>query len=81
MKKQINTIESDLTNLGLELDDFYIVSFWKTAQSVAIQGHYSDQLFNKLSSLESKGFKSIYHQDFNQWEFKNQQLNINITIS
>ena len=81
MKKQINTIESDLANLGLELDDFYIVSFWKTTQSVAIQGRYSEQLFDKLSALENKGFISKYHQDFNQWDFNNQELKINITIS
>jgi hypothetical protein len=81
MKKQINTIESDLANLGLELDDFYIVSFWKTTQSVAIQGHYSKELFDKLSILEKKGFESKYHEDFNQWDFNNQELKINITIS
>ncbi len=81
MKKQINTIESNLVNLGLELDDFFIVSFWKTSQSVAIQGHYSKELFDKLSALVDKGFKSKYHQDFNQWDFYNQELKINITIS
>jgi hypothetical protein len=81
MKEKINTIETILANFGLHLDDFFIVSFWKTNGEVSIQGHNSPELFSKLSKLVDHGFVLKHHEEVNQWHFNNSKIKVSIVIS
>lgn len=81
MKNQINSVESILAVLGLELDDFFIVSFWKTSQEVHLQGHNSPELFSKVSKLENFGFTKKYYEEVNQYHFINSKIKFNILLS
>jgi hypothetical protein len=41
MKNQINSIESILANFGLQVDDFFVVTFWKTSGEISVQSPVS----------------------------------------
>lgn len=81
MKKQLNSVESILAVLGLELDDFFIVSFWKTSEEVHLQGHNTPELFTKLSKLDNYGFSVKHYEEVNQYHFVNPKIKFNITLS
>lgn len=81
MKKQINSVESILADLGLELEDFFIVSFWKTSEEIAIQGHYTPELYSKVSKILNFGFTMKHYEEFNQYSFVNPSIKLNITLS
>lgn len=81
MKKQLNSVESILAVLGLELDDFFIVSFWKTSEEVHLQGHNTPELFTKLSKLDNYGFNVKHYEEVNQYHFVNPKIKFNITLS
>lgn len=79
MKNQINTIDKVLSQLGIEIDDFFIVSFWKTNKETCLQGHYTEELFSKLSSLLDKGF--VLNKVDNTYNFINKDIMYIFTIS
>jgi hypothetical protein len=79
MKKQIYSIESILALLGFEVDDFFIISFWKTSGETSLQSHFSEEMFNKCQMLLNQDF--IYTYDNNIHQYLNQKINLRISLS
>jgi hypothetical protein len=81
MKEKIYSIETILGNFDLQLEDFFIVSFWKTSGEISLQGHKTPELFDKLSKLVDHGFVLKHYEHSKQWHFNNAEYNLNIAIS
>lgn len=81
MKKQLNSVESILAVLGLELDDFFIISFWKTSEEVHLQGHNTPELYSKVSKLVNFGFTMKHYEEVNQYHFINSNIKFNISLA
>lgn len=79
MKNQIKSIESILANFGLQVDDFFVVTFWKTSGEISVQSHFSEQIFNKCEVLLNQGFKYTYVNNIHQ--YFSQENNLRIALS
>lgn len=81
MKKQLYSIEQNLANLGLELDDFFIFSLWKTSREVGFQGNFNAELFGKLSSNISADFTYTHYEKTKLHVFVCLKNNYRFTLS
>jgi hypothetical protein len=79
MKNQINSIESILANFGLQVDDFFVVTFWKTSGEISVQSHFSVEMFNKCQMLLNKDFIYTYNNNIHQ--YFSQENNLRIALS
>lgn len=76
MKNQINSIESILANFGLQVDDFFVVTFWKTSGEISVQSHFSLEMFNKCHLLLNQGFTYNYVNNIHQYFSQEKNLRI-----
>jgi hypothetical protein len=79
MKNQIKSVESILAKYGFEVDDFFIISFWKTSGEIAVQSHFSSEMFEKCKSLIDKDFR--YTVSANIHQFVNEENHLRISLS
>ncbi len=79
MKNQINSIESILANFGLQVDDFFVVTFWKTSGEISVQSHFSVEMLNKCQMLLNKDFIYTYNNNIHQ--YFSQENNLRIALS
>ena len=62
MKNQFLEVSKKLESIGVELDQFYVTTIWKTTSKVEFQGYYNQILSSKLitngfdSKIEDTGF-------------------------
>ena len=81
MKKQMLLLEGTLAYFGLQMDDFFVITFWKSDSEVQLQGHYTPELFEKVSKLFNHGFTLDINSALNQHIFKSIEYNYRITLS